>query len=221
MTDSCEHSFIGWTLGETGLNVHSKESESGVPGVEGVSLSEVHIRLESGESASSQRRLPDSMFGRLTGLKLDARIAMGDKLRRVVYFRVGEGDTTGVLVGELANPATSVRSSQDWPICMAVCISLSCATSRVLLTSAHSSARSWLTRGAIRAHEFCATNNHLIEGDGQNRGHCKTMPTHKWVRFNIQVPHLKTPQNLHITVNSLYDELIRNLYLYQLGRHSM
>lgn len=138
--------------------MHSKESESGVPGVEGVSLSEVHIRLDRGESASSHRRLPDSMFGRLTGLKLDARIAIGDKLRRVVYFRVGEGETTGenlgVLVGELANPATSVRSSQDWPICMAVCISLSCATSRVLLTSAHSSARSWFTRGAIRAHEL-------------------------------------------------------------------
>lgn len=66
-----------------------------MPGVEGVSLSEVHIRLERGESASSHRRLPDSMFGRLTGLKLDARIAMGDKLRRVVYFRVGEGETTG------------------------------------------------------------------------------------------------------------------------------
>lgn len=86
---------MGCTRGETGLNVHSSESESGVPGVEGVSLSDVHIRLESGESASSQRRLPGSMLGRLTGLKLDARIAIGDKLRRVVYFRVGEGDTTG------------------------------------------------------------------------------------------------------------------------------
>ena len=86
---------MGCARGETGLKVHSSESESGVPGVDGVSRSEVHIRLDSGESASSQRRLPGSMFGRLTGLKLDARMAIGDKLRRVVYFRVGEGDTTG------------------------------------------------------------------------------------------------------------------------------
>lgn len=95
--DSCEHSFIGCARGETGLNVHSKESESGVPGVEGVSLSEVHIRLVLGESASSHRRLPHNKVGRPTGLKLDARIWIGDKLRRVVYFRVGDGDTT---VGE-------------------------------------------------------------------------------------------------------------------------
>lgn len=65
-----------------------------MPGVDGVSRSDVHIRLESGESASSQRRLPPRKLGR-TGLKLDARMAMGDKLRRVVYFLVGEGDTTG------------------------------------------------------------------------------------------------------------------------------
>lgn len=95
--DSWEHSFIGCALGDTGLKVHSKESESGVPGVEGVNLSEVHIRLGRGESASSHRRLPINKFGRLTGLKLDARICMGDKLRRVVYFRVGDGETT---VGE-------------------------------------------------------------------------------------------------------------------------
>lgn len=29
-----------------------------------------------------------------------------------------------------------------------------------------------------------------IEGDEQNRGHCKTMPTRKWARFNIQVLQL-------------------------------
>lgn len=129
-----------------------------MPGVEGVSLSDVHIRLESGESASSHRRLPGSMLGRPMGLKLDARICIGDRLRRVVYFRVGDGDTT---VGEylciLVGEPTSVRSSQDCSICMAECTSLSCATSRVLLTSAHSSARSCVTRGAIRApHEFWA-----------------------------------------------------------------
>lgn len=86
---------MGWARGETGLKVHSRESESGVPGVEGVRRSDVHMRLDSGESASSQRRLPGSRLGRLTGLKLDARIAMGERLRRVVYFRVGDGDTTG------------------------------------------------------------------------------------------------------------------------------
>lgn len=73
--------------------MHSRESESGVPGVEGVSLS-VHIRFDIEESPSSHRRLPTNTLG-LTGLKEDARRAMGDKLRRVVNFRVGDGDTTG------------------------------------------------------------------------------------------------------------------------------
>lgn len=86
---------MGCALGDTGLKVHSKESESGVPGVEGVRRS-VHIRLDSGESSSSQRRLHGMIrVGRLTGLKLDCRIALGERLRRVVYLRVGDGDTTG------------------------------------------------------------------------------------------------------------------------------
>lgn len=74
--------------------MHSRESESGVPGVDGVSLPVVHTLFGRGDSASSQRRLPTRMFG-LTGLKLDGRIAMGERLLRVVYFRVGDGDTTG------------------------------------------------------------------------------------------------------------------------------
>lgn len=67
-----------------------------MPGVEGVSLSDVHIRLDKGESMSSHLRLPERWFGRLTGLKLDARIIIvGDTLRRVVnvHFLVGDGDT--------------------------------------------------------------------------------------------------------------------------------
>lgn len=153
--ESCGDSFMGWALGETGLKVHSRESESGVPGVEGVRRSDVHMRFESGECGSSQRLLPDSAVGRPTGLKLDARKGIGDRLRRVVYFRVGDdddiifGENLVILVGELARPAR-VRSSQDCPICMVECTSRSCATSRVLLTSAHSSARSWSTRGAMR-----------------------------------------------------------------------
>lgn len=76
--------------------MHSKESESGVPGVEGVSRSLEHIRLDRGESPSSQRRFPPRRrFGLLTGLKLEALMAIGDRLRRVVYFLVGDGDTTG------------------------------------------------------------------------------------------------------------------------------
>lgn len=65
-----------------------------MPGVEGVRRS-VHIRLETGESASSHRRLVTMYEGRLMGLKLEARIWIGDRLRRVVYFRVGDGDTAG------------------------------------------------------------------------------------------------------------------------------
>lgn len=84
---------MGCARGDTGLKVHSRESESGVPGVEGVSRP-VHIRLETGESPSSYRRFPVSRWvGRLTGLKLHG--AIGDRLRRVVYLRVGDGDTTG------------------------------------------------------------------------------------------------------------------------------
>lgn len=86
---------MGCARGETGLNVHSRESESGVPGVDGVSLSDVHIRLESDESASSHLLFPPRKLGRLTGLKLEARMAMGERLRLVVYFLLGEGDTTG------------------------------------------------------------------------------------------------------------------------------
>lgn len=85
---------MGCARGDTGRKVHSKESESGVPGVEGVRRS-VHILLGRGESGSSHRRLPASAPPRPTGLKLDARIAIGERLRRVVYFRVGEGETTG------------------------------------------------------------------------------------------------------------------------------
>lgn len=76
--------------------MQSNESESGVPGVEGVNLSDVHIRLDKGESISSHLRLPERWFGRLTGLKLDARIMIvGETLRRVVNvdFLVGDGDT--------------------------------------------------------------------------------------------------------------------------------
>lgn len=73
--------------------MHSRESESGVPGVEGVSLS-VHILLEIEESPSSHRLLPTRTLGR-TGLKEDARKAIGLRLRRVVNLRVGDGETTG------------------------------------------------------------------------------------------------------------------------------
>lgn len=93
--ERCGESLMGTGRGDTGRNVHSSESESGVPGVEGVRRSLVHMRLDSGESASSQRRLPPTRLGRLTGLKDDARMAIGDRLRRVVYLRVGDGDTTG------------------------------------------------------------------------------------------------------------------------------
>lgn len=89
---------MGMCRGDTGLKVHSRESESGVPGVEGVSLSDVHMRFDSEVSESSQRRFPTSTLGRLTGLKLDARSAMGDRLRLVVNLgcvRVGDGETTG------------------------------------------------------------------------------------------------------------------------------
>lgn len=45
------------------------------------------------------------------------------------------------------NPSASiVRSSHDWEICMALCISFSCAASRPA-TSIHSSCLNWLTRG--------------------------------------------------------------------------
>lgn len=80
--------------------MHSRESESGVGGVEGVRRSG-QGRLLSGESASSPRRLLPSEGRALddsdteTGLNEDARIAIGERLRRVVYLRVGDGDTTG------------------------------------------------------------------------------------------------------------------------------
>lgn len=76
---------MGVGRGLTGRKVHSRLSESGVGGVGGDRRSG-HERLASGQSGSSPRRLPPASR-RFVGLKLDARSAIGDRLRRVVYLR--------------------------------------------------------------------------------------------------------------------------------------
>lgn len=80
----------GASRGDTGRKVQSSAS---MPGAGGVARP-VHSRLPGAASSPPRARLPPSTVGR-TGLKDDARRAMGDRLRRVVYLRVGDGDTAG------------------------------------------------------------------------------------------------------------------------------
>lgn len=104
---------MGSARGDTGRNVHS-ESESGVPGAPGARRS-VHGRLQAGASPSAQRRLLTRYAGRgFTGLKLDARIWIGDRLRRVVYLRVGDGDTTGENLGTVADCITELKLMNEY-----------------------------------------------------------------------------------------------------------
>lgn len=74
------------------------ESESGVPGVDGVSRSiDQQHRFADGASSGSIRLFSEvKPDGLLTGLKQEGRMAIGERLRRVANARlVGEGETPG------------------------------------------------------------------------------------------------------------------------------